>query len=57
MTSGNKISGTACARRLVEEQSVGTDRLKTVMLHDNSPLQKKADRQRAKGRTRYVDEI
>ena len=57
MTASNKISGTGCARRLMKERSVGTDRLKTVMFHDNFLPQKQTDRQRPKRRARYVDEI
>jgi hypothetical protein len=41
----------------MEKQSVGTNRLKTVMFHNNSLTQKKANRQRAKRRARYVDEV
>jgi hypothetical protein len=39
------------------KQSVGTNRLKTVMFHGNLLTQKKTNRQREKRRARYVDEV
>jgi hypothetical protein len=57
MTAGEEMSGTGSVRGLMKKQSIGAERLKTVMLHDDSFAQKEADCQRAKRGARDVDEV
>ena len=57
MTPGEEMSGTGRAGGLMEEQSIGAESLKTVMLHDHLFAQKEAEYKRAKRGTSHVDEV
>ena len=57
MKAGEEVSGAGGARGLMEEQTIGAEGLKTVMLHDNFFAQNKAQDKRAKRGSCDMDKV